>query len=245
MPPPAADARALEAELAALADPGRAAVLARFFKTGPGGYGEGDRFLGIRVPDVRRVIRRYRGLPLDAILALLRSAYHEVRLAALLLMVDAHRRADARGREAIFHAYLAHADRVNNWDLVDASAEHLVGLHVAPGDPELLLRLAGSGSVWERRIAMLATFHWTKRGEPGPALRLAARLVDDPHDLIHKASGWMLREVGKRDAAALDGFLRAHHAAMPRTMLRYAIERLPPEARRAWLSGAPPPAGAA
>ncbi|HET6396827.1 MAG TPA: DNA alkylation repair protein [Pseudoxanthomonas sp.] len=224
-------------QLHALADPAVAAGMQRFFKTGPGEYGEGDRFLGIRVPALRRLARAHRALPLDAVLELLRSEWHEARLLALLVLVEQHRRGDGRARAAIHRAYLAHARHVDNWDLVDASAVDLVGPHVDPGDPVLLVRLAGSGSVWERRIAVIATFHWIRRGEFGPALRIAEQLLHDPHDLIHKAVGWMLREVGNRDRTREEAFLASRYHGMPRTMLRYAVERFPEARRRQYLEG--------
>ena len=211
--------------------------LQRFFKTGPGQYGEGDRFLGIRVPRLWHLARRFRELPHEQVLNLLRSPWHEQRLLALLLLVDQYRRGTDAEREAIHRAYLDNTVHINNWDLVDSSAEHLVGAHLDPGRLELLEVLARSGSVWERRIAMLATFHWIKRSEYRPALRVAKLLMKDPHDLIHKAVGWMLREIGKHDLAVEEKFLLAHYRRMPRTMLRYAIERMPKPRRRRYLRG--------
>jgi 3-methyladenine DNA glycosylase AlkD len=227
----------LTASLTALADPDVAAHAARYFQAGPGGYGEGDRFLGIRVPDLRALARAQRALPLEAVLEHLRSPWHEERLVALLILVEQHRGGSHEARERIHRAYLAHARFVNGWDLVDTSAEHLVGPHVDPAAPTLLDRLAGSDSVWERRIAMLATFHWTRKGAVEPALRIADRLLADPHDLIRKAVGWMLREVGTRDPQRHEAFLAERYRRMPRTMLRTAIERLPEARRQAYLRG--------
>lgn len=232
---PAADA--IVRRLQALGTPEDAAFLQRFFRTGPGEYGEGDRFLGIRVPVLRGLVREHRGLPLADAAALLRSPWHEARLLALLLLVDAYGRATAEAREAIYRLYLENTRYVNNWDLVDSSAPHIVGAHLAEGDRSMLARLARSESLWERRIAMLATQHFIRRGDFGTALEVAEMLVDDGHDLIHKAVGWMLREIGNRDRAAEEAFLRRHHRTMPRTMLRYAIEKFPPELRRAYLRG--------
>lgn len=229
--------RRIHDRLRELADPEDARFLQGYFRTGPGQYGEGDRFLGIRVPAVRKLVREYRGLPLDAVAALLRSPWHEGRLLALLLMVDAYGRGAAGGREAIHRLYLDSTAYVNNWDLVDTSAPGIVGAHLRAGDDGLLERLARSKSLWERRIAIIATQHLIRRGEFGATLRIAERLVDDGHDLIHKAVGWMLREVGNRDRAAEEAFLRRHHRTMPRTMLRYAIEKFPPELRQAYLKG--------
>lgn len=238
-------ARAIAAELRALADPARAKSLRRFFKTGPGEYGEGDRFLGLTVPQVRAVVRAHRGAALaDALVAapaLLRSEWHEERLAALLLLVDAHARADDAGRRAILDAYLAHTARVNNWDLVDLTARDLVGPHVAASDLALLDRLAASPSVWERRIAIIATMHHIRLGDVRPTFHVAERLLADRHDLMHKAVGWALREAWKRDPAATEAFLRRHLARLPRTALRYAIERMPEGERRRWLTAGHPP----
>ncbi len=224
-------------ELRALADPRHAAIAQRFFKTGPGDYGEGDRFLGVRVPQLRGLARKYRALSRRAALQLLRSPWHEERLLALLLLIEHCRRADKAARKAICRAYLAHARYVNNWNLVDASAEVLLGAQVDPAKLGALEKLARSRFLWKRRIAIMATFYWIKRGVHHPALRIAERMLDDPHDLIHKAVGWMLREVGKRNRMREEAFLRTHYRRMPRTMLRYAIERLPERRRRAYLRG--------
>jgi 3-methyladenine DNA glycosylase AlkD len=227
------------ARLHALGDAEQARFATRYFRTGPGEYAEGDRFLGIRVPMLRQLIREYRGLPLERVGELLRSPWHEARLLACLLLADAYPRGDAAAREAIFRLYLAHTKQINNWDLVDTSAPHVVGAHLEARDRTVLERLARSDSVWERRIAILATQHFIRRGDFGTTLRVAEMLVDDRHDLIHKAVGWMLREVGDRDRAAEEAFLIRHHRTMPRTMLRYAIEKFPPDLRRAYLRDEP------
>lgn len=220
-----------------MADPADAIHLQRFFKTAPGEYGAGDRFLGLRVPALRRLVREYNRLGHEHALEMLASSWHEERLLALLLLVDAYRRGDSSRRDRIHRAYLAHTRYINNWDLVDASAEHIVGPHLGAQQIELLERLAQSSDIWERRIAIVSTFHFIKRNEFGPTLRIARLLLEDPHDLIHKAVGWMLREVGKRDRGAEDAFLRKHYRRMPRTMLRYAIERHPEKVRKQFLSG--------
>lgn len=242
---PTSPADAIVHQLQEIGTPEDAAFLQRFFRTGPGEYGEGDRFLGIRVPVLRRLVREHRGLPLEDAAALLRSPWHEARLLALLLLVGAYGRGTGEARDVIYRLYLENTRYVNNWDLVDSSAPHIVGAHLAEGDRSVLARLARSESLWERRIAMLATQHFIRRGDFGTALKIAEMLVDDGHDLIHKAVGWMLREIGNRDRAAEEAFLRRHHRTMPRTMLRYAIERFPPELRQAYLRGemadAPPP----
>lgn len=227
----------IEARLREMGDPEHARFVAGYFRTGPGEYGEGDRFLGIRNPMLRKLVREFRGTPLDEAAALLRSPWHEARLLALLLLVDTYARGDAETREAVYGLYMESTRYVNNWDLVDLSAPRIVGAHVEDGDREVLERLARSESLWERRIAMLATQHLIRRGDFGTALRIAEMLVDDRHDLIHKAVGWMLREIGDRDRAAEEAFLRRHHRTMPRTMLRYAIEKFPPDLRQSYLRG--------
>jgi len=226
-------------ELQGLADPDVAAFLARYFRTGPGEYGEGDRFLGIRVPRLRAIARRAREVSVPDALGLLSSEWHEERLLALLILVERYRRGGQQERNEIHRAYLASTRYVNNWDLVDASAPHIVGAHLRPDRLDTLESLARSSSVWERRIAMLATLHWIRQKEFRPALAIATLLIDDRHDLIHKAVGWMLREIGKRDQEVEERFLRSHHRTMPRTMLRYAIERFPAAERQAYLRGLP------
>jgi 3-methyladenine DNA glycosylase AlkD len=234
-----ATADEIVARLQALGDPGQARFAACYFRTGPGEYGQGDRFLGIRVPVLRRLVREYRGLPLEQTAELLRSPWHEARLLACLLLADAYARGDGAARDAIYRLYLAHTKHINSWDLVDTSAPHVVGAHLQEGDRTVLERLARSESVWERRIAVLATQHFIRRGDFGTTLRVAEMLVNDPHDLIHKAVGWMLREVGDRDRGAEEAFLLRHHRTMPRTMLRYAIEKFPPDLRQAYLRREP------
>jgi 3-methyladenine DNA glycosylase AlkD len=228
---------ALRRELRSLADPERAATLQWFLKTGIGEYGEGDRCLGLRVPVLRRLARAYRDLPLEDALVLLRSKWHEERLLALFLLVDRYQRGEPDVRQQVYDAYLGHTKHINNWDLVDASAEFIVGPQLDPRDIAVLEKLAQSPDLWERRIAMLATFHWIKDGVYEPALHIATMLLGDPHDLIHKAVGWMLREIGKRDRAVEVAFLRAHCRTMPRTSLRYAIEHFPERERKRYLAG--------
>jgi 3-methyladenine DNA glycosylase AlkD len=227
----------LRRELKGEADPDDAVNLQRFFKTGPGQYGEGDQFMGVRVPVLRRLARTYRDLPVGDALTLLQSKWHEERLLGLLLLVGLYKRAEPPERQSIYDAYLGHTRHINNWDLVDSSAEYIVGPHVPPTDVAVLERLARSPDVWERRIAMLATFHWIKQGEFAPALRIAELLLDDRHDLIHKAVGWMLREIGKRNRDVEVAFLRAHYRRLPRTALRYAIEHFPEAQRKRYLQG--------
>lgn len=231
--PAAAD---IEGELEALADPERAEFVGPYFGIAAGGYGEGDVLLGMPVPDQRRVARKHRGAPLGEVEKLLRSDVHEHRFVALAILCLKYERAEAGERERLADLYLEHRDRVNNWDLVDASAPKLLADRVRSGDRGFLDDLVASDSVWDRRIAILATFPLIRDGEPDETLRLAERLLGDDHDLIHKAVGWMLREVGKRDETALRRFLDAHAAEMPRTMLRYSLERLPADARASYMA---------
>lgn len=226
---------ALRARLHKLASPADAKVAQRFFKTAPGEYGAGDRFIGIRVPVLRKLAGEYRALPLTEVTALLHSTIHEERLLALLILVGSYARADDAGRANIYALYLKNLDRVNNWDLVDSSAPYIVGPELAARSREVLFRLARSKNLWHRRVAMLATFHFIRQNDFADALRLAKLLRDDEHDLMHKAVGWMLREIGKRDVVVLRKFLDRHAARMPRTMLRYAIEKLPERERKRYL----------
>jgi 3-methyladenine DNA glycosylase AlkD len=234
MPPTVREA---QDRLRDLASPEAAAFAARYFKTGPGQYGAGDVFLGIRVPVLRKLARQFRDLPEGEVLTLLRSEYHEERLLALLIWVRAVSHGDEATRHRVYDLYLANTRSVNNWDLVDASAREIVGSYLHDRDRGPLYRLSRSESVWERRIAIIATAFFIARHDFTDTLRIAELLLFDPHDLIHKATGWMLREVGKRDQETLEGFLRSHHQGMPRTMLRYAIERFPAAIRLAYLKG--------
>jgi 3-methyladenine DNA glycosylase AlkD len=219
-----------------VARPARAESNKWFFKTGPGEYGEGDRFLGVTLPQLRALAREYRDMPLICGVSLLRSPWHEERLLALLILVGQYARADARTRQTIHQLYLRNTRSINNWDLVDSSAAQIVGAHLKTRDRRVLRRLARSTSVWERRIAMIATYHYIRQGDFTDALAIAGLLRRDEHDLIHKAVGWMLREIGKRDRGAEERFLRRHARTMPRTMLRYAIERFPERLRRTYLA---------
>ena len=217
------------------ASPKAARFLQRFFKTGPGEYGAGDKFIGIRVPVTRKLARKFRELPRRAVVALLQSPIHEERLLALIILVNAYQRGDDAERAEIYKLYLAQLDRVNNWDLVDSSAPYLIGPHLLNRSRTTLFRLARSQNLWHRRVAVLATFHFIRAGDFADTLRLAERLRDDEHDLMHKAVGWMLREIGKRDVVVFRKYLDQHAAFMPRTMLRYAIEKLSERERRRYL----------
>ena len=220
-----------------LADKEKARVLQRFFKTGPGEYGEGDVFLGIKVPVLRKLAKEYEGVALKEAKQLLRSSIHEQRLLALLILIRNFSKGDVGARKRIYELYLKNARYINNWDLVDVSAEHIVGAYLMERRKEQLTRLAKSDSLWERRISILSTFHYVKRNQFSETLRISKMLLSDEEDLIHKAVGWMLREVGKRHLPTEEEFLRAHYKMMPRTMLRYAIERFPEPKRQRYLKG--------
>ena len=225
-------------ELKSMAEPEKAAILQRFFKTGPSQYGEGDIFIGVMVPQSRQVAKKFNQLPLGEVRTLLYSRVHEERLVALLILAWRYSSASSsREKEQIVKFYLDHIKRVNNWDLVDLSAPNILGAHLVDRDGRrrLLYRLAGSENVWERRIAIVTTHHFIRNGDFSDTLKIAEMLLQDRHDLIHKAVGWMLREVGKRDAAAEKEFLEKHCSVMPRTMLRYAIERLSERKRRRYM----------
>lgn len=223
-------------DLRAAANPDDALFLQRYFKTGPGEYGEGDVFIGIRVPVIRKIAAAHKDLPLDDTLDLLRSPIHEDRMVALMILVRQMRSKDNDVRRAIYEAYLANTRYINNWDLVDTSAEYIVGAWLQERSRAPLRRLARSKSLWERRIAVLSTFHFIKLGEYDEALRIAGMLLGDREDLIHKATGWMLREIGNRDGDVEREFLRIHYRSMPRTMLRYAIEKFPEAERKRWMA---------
>jgi 3-methyladenine DNA glycosylase AlkD len=213
----------------------KAKLLQGFFKTGPGQYGEGDKFLGVMVPNIRRTVQEFAEAPLPEVLKLLRSSFHEERLLALLLLVHKFEKDDDVTRKRIYTLYLKNTRYINNWDLVDLSAPKIVGPWLDRSSRSPLYRFARSKNLWERRIAILATFPYIRKGDFIDALALSETLLADDHDLMHKAVGWMLREVGKKDVAVLDGFLRKHHGRMPRTALRYAIERFPEAKRKKYL----------
>lgn len=227
----------IQKELRAIASPEVARIQQSFFKTGPGQYGEGDVFLGIKVPVLRTLAKQQRDASLTTMQTLLDSKYHEERVFALLLLMQFYQRADEVGQQAAFDLYLGNTHRINNWDLVDISAPHIVGRHLQDRPRKLLHRMAKSASLWERRIAIIATFHFIRLDDFADTLQIAQTLLHDEHDLMHKAVGWMLREVGKRDLSIEEVFLKQHHRDMPRTMLRYAIERFPETKRLAYLRG--------
>ncbi len=228
---------AIQARLAAMADPQVALHSARYFKTGPGEYGAGDRFRGIRVGPLRRLAKEVAATPLEEVAALLRSTFHEDRLLALLLMIQGFERGDAETRDAIFGLYRDQMACINQWDLVDASAAHIPGAYMRDRDRQPLYLWARSPVLWARRIAIVATFHYIRERDFQDTLALARLLLHDKEDLLHKAVGWMLREVGKRDQAVEEAFLRETYGEMPRMMLRYAIERFPETLRQQYLQG--------
>lgn len=219
-------------DLQAAADPAKAQILQKFFKTAPGQYGEGDQFLGIVVPVTRKIVKRHLQTPLSEICKLLHSPYHEVRLCALLLFTERFKKAGQEEQETIYHLYLQHTRHINNWDLVDLSSPGIVGKYLLDKDRAILYRLAAEGSLWEQRIAIVSTQTFIRHNEFEDTLALAGQLMNHPHDLIHKASGWMLREVGKRDSVVLTAFLEKFACRLPRTMLRYAIEHYTETERR-------------
>jgi 3-methyladenine DNA glycosylase AlkD len=215
----------------------QAAISRKFFKTGPGDYGEGDIFIGVRVPVLRKLVKDYVDLPVEEINTLLRSPIHEERLLALLLMVRKAAGGNDPLKKSIYKLYLENTRFVNNWDLVDTSAEHIVGAYLSDKSRSVLYRLAESGDLWERRIAIMSTFHFVKRHDFSDTLIISKMLLFDRHDLIHKAVGWMLREIGKRDLRTEEYFLKSYYDKMPRTMLRYAIEKFPESKRQRYLKG--------
>ena len=225
-------------KLMKLSDRDIAAHSKRFFKTGKGEYGEGDIFLGIRVPTIRKYVKEYRSISQEDNLELLKSPFHEARMLALLILLAKYSSAKMEAeKEAIYRAYLGHTKFINNWDLVDCSAEYIVGAHLFQKDRKPIYRLARSKSLWERRISVMSTFHFVKKEDLSDTLAVDGLLLHDREDLIHKAVGWMLREVGKRKRNAEEKFLAKYYKEMPRTMLRYAIEKLPESERLAYLHG--------
>ncbi len=214
-------------------NPGQAAILQRFFKTGKGEYGEGDVFLGIKVPVQRKIVKKYLDLSLRDIQKLMNSKIHEHRMVGLLIIVYKYEKADDAERDKLYNFYIKNSKKINNWDLVDVTAPHVVGRHLLDKSRKVLYTFARSKNLWQKRIAILSTFPFIRKGEFTDTLKIAEILLHDEHDLMHKAVGWMLREVGKRDQDAEERFLKKHRQVMPRTMLRYAIERFS-ERKRKW-----------
>ena len=230
------NASAIIKELHKLADPKRAKVSARFFKTGPGQYGAGDKFLGIAVPALRKIAHKYNDLSFSDIIILLKNPVHEHRFVALEILVAQYECGDETTKKRIVDFYLRSTKYINNWDLVDTSAEYILGDYLFDKPKKILYKLAKSKNLWERRMAIIATHHFIKRNQFTDTRAIAEILLHDTHDLIHKAVGWMLREVGKRSRAAELRFLDAYGHRMPRTMLRYAVEKFSPQLRRHYLT---------
>lgn len=225
----------IQQSLEAYSSPERATISQRFFKTGPGEYGEGDVFIGVTVPHCRIIAKQLKDMSLEELSSALRSKIHEVRLTALLILVEKYKKKEARSE--IVNFYLTHLRHVNNWDLVDLSADKILGSYVVDKEKSILYTLARSKILWERRVAIVATLHFIRKGMFEPTFKVVELLMSDSHDLIHKACGWMLREVGKKNEKYLETFLQMHYKKMPRTMLRYAIERFPPARRKLYLEG--------
>lgn len=219
-------AKDVERELNAHENPADAEFLQRFFKTGPGQYGEGDVFIGLRVPQTRVITKKYRDLPLGEIEKLLDSPIHEHRLAAVIIMTERAKRAQEEEKKDLYDLYLRRIDRMNNWDIIDISCGHVVGGYLLDKPRDILYKLARSKVMWERRVAIISTSRFIAHGDLDDTFKLAELLINDNEDLIHKASGWMLREAGKKDETRLKDFLDQHAATMPRTMLRYSLEKL-------------------
>ena len=209
----------------------------RFFKTGKGEYGEGDIFLGIRVPLLRKLVKKYRGISITEVRKLLHSKFHEERLLAVLMLVQLFKSGDESVQKQVYDLYLENTEFINNWDIVDISASNIVGAHLYEKDKAPLYDLVQSKNLWERRISIISTFYFIRQNEFDDTLKLAKILLNDKEDLIHKAVGWMLREVGKREIEFEEEFLQEHYKIMPRTMLRYAIEKFPETSRKMYLRG--------
>lgn len=228
--------REIKVKLNSLANPAKAKILSRFFKTGPGEYGEGDIFLGVTIPKLRALAKEYKNISLDQLKVLLKSPIHEERMISVIILVLQYHKADSRHQQEIYRFYMEHLDWVNNWDLVDGSSPHIVGHFLEGKKKDILDQLARSVNLWHRRVAILATFYEIKKGRHQETFRIAKMLLNDQHDLIHKAVGWMLREVGKYCSESIEeSFLNQHYQQIPRTMLRYAIEKFPEKKRKFYM----------
>jgi 3-methyladenine DNA glycosylase AlkD len=229
--------RNIRKKLQQLGSEEKAKILQRFFKTGPGEYGEGDVFIGVGVPELRKLVKEYPDITLKESVQLLRSLIHEERMLALLILVDKYSKGNESVKKKIYKLYLQNTTYINSWDLVDSSAHHIVGDFLMDKNKDPIYRLATSKSLWERRIAILSTFHFIKHNNYSETLKISKILLTDEQDLIHKVVGWMLREIGKRDIFIQEIFLKKHYKRMPRTMLRYAIEKFPEPKRQKYLKG--------
>ena len=227
----------LRAELKKLGDKDKAAFVSRYFKTGKGEYGEGDILLGLTVPVMRKIAKKYLSLPLTEVTKLLKSKIHEERFVALEMMVMKYEKGTMGEKKLVADAYVHNLETVNSWDLVDTSAPYILGDYLLDRSRKILYKLAKSKNIWERRVAIVTTYTFIKAGDFTDTLAIAELLLSDSHDLIHKATGWMLREVGNKSEMELKAFLQKHYKAMPRTMLRYAIEKFPPDVRKKYLKG--------
>lgn len=227
----------VQEDLKKLANPVKAKILSRFFKTGPGEYGEGDIFLGVQIPQTREVAKKYYNIPFKDVVTLLKSKIHEERQAALLLLVHRYDIGSEIEKENVYIFYLKNTKYINNWDLVDLSADKIIGKHLMEKPKKILYELAKSNNLWERRISIISTFHFIRNNRFDDTLKISEILLSDKHDLIQKAVGWMLREIGKRNQETEEIFLRKHYRSMHRTTLRYAIERFPRDKQRFYLNG--------
>lgn len=227
----------LENEIIGLANPEKAKVYARFFKSGKGQYGEGDKFLGLTVPEQRSLAKKYVDLDFESIKTLLDNEYHEFRLTGFFILVYKYQKSNQQSKKKIIDFYIENKHRGNNWDLIDCVADKLLGNHLLDKDKSILYELAKSESLWDRRISIITTFEFIKNNNFEDTLKISEILLNDEHDLIHKAVGWMLREVGKKDVEVLKKFLKGNYPNIPRTTLRYAIEKFPEEERKKWLRG--------
>lgn len=220
-------AKEIQLELEKDSTPEKRDFLPHFFKTGKGGYGEGDKFIGVIVPDIRKIAKANKSLPSNELTNLLNNEYHECRMCALFILVEKFKKANEADRKQIVDFYLAHSNRINNWDLVDLSSKDILGEYlIDKEDRKILYKLAKSELLWDQRIAVIATFAFIKKGDFTDIINLSEQFLSHKHDLMHKAVGWMLREAGKRDKTVLTNFLNKHHKVMPRTMLRYSLEKL-------------------
>lgn len=229
--------QALLQQVKHLADPERAKVNAGFSKTGEGEYAQGDKYLGLRVPQLRNIVKTHPAVTLQDILPLLHDEYHEVRLLALLLMVKTYKKALSEEKEKIIQAYLSNTSYINNWDLVDTSCYNLLGPHLWPKGKEVLLQLSQSNCLWERRIAVVTTYHFIKKGDYQTTYQLVELMLNEKEEIVQKAMGWMVKEISKHDKNSAVSFLIEHYREMPRVALRIAIEKLPAEERQAFLTG--------
>ena len=223
--------KTITSELQALSNAEKREIFPKFFKAGKGEYGEGDRFLGVTVPNIRAIAKLHKDISLDEIRDLMQSEWHEVRLCALLIMVEKSKKKDEALRQQLFDLYLSQTDRINNWDLVDLSCRFIVGEYLLDKSRDILYQLAHSPLLWDNRIAIVSTYAFIRKGQLEDTYALSDLMMHHPHDLMHKAIGWMLREAGKRDSDRLYNYVMSHRADMPRTMLRYAIEKFSPAER--------------